>query len=89
VTTQKRNTLILNVDGCIGVSFLDLLNASGSFSPQEIDEMVEIGYLNALFALGRSIGLIGHIFDQKRLKSGLYRHPWDDILYMVDKAEKL
>jgi len=86
VTTQKRNTLILNVDGCIGVSFLDLLNASGSFSSQEIEEMVEIGYLNALFALGRSIGIIGHIFDQKRLKSGLYRHPWDDILYLVEKA---
>jgi succinyl-CoA synthetase alpha subunit/citrate synthase len=86
VTTQKRNTLILNVDGCIGVSFLDLLNASGSFSTQEIEEMVEIGYLNAIFTLARSIGLIGHIFDQKRLKSGLYRHPWDDIAYRVEKA---
>jgi citrate synthase len=89
VTTQKRNPLILNVDGCIGVAFLDLLNASGAFSPQEIEEMVEIGYLNATFALGRSIGLIGHIFDQKRLKAGLYRHPWDDILYMEEKAEKI
>ena len=89
VTTQKRNTLILNVDGCIGVSFLDLLNACGSSLPPEIEEMVEIGYLNALFALGRSIGIIGHIFDQKRLKSGLYRHPWDDILYLVEKRKKV
>ena len=86
VTTQKKNTLILNVDGCVGVTFLDLLNASGSFSPAEIEEMVEIGYLNALFALARCIGIIGHIFDQKRLKAGLYRHPWDDIVYMVGKA---
>ncbi len=86
VTTQKKNTLILNVDGCVGVTFLDLLNASGSFSPAEIEEMVEIGYLNALFALARCIGIIGHIFDQKRLKAGLYRHPWDDIVYMVEKA---
>jgi succinyl-CoA synthetase alpha subunit len=84
VTTQKRNTLILNVDGCVGVTFLDLLNASGSFSPAEIEEMVEIGYVNALFALARCIGIIGHIFDQKRLKAGLYRHPWDDIFYMVE-----
>ncbi|NWF56230.1 MAG: ATP citrate synthase [Syntrophaceae bacterium] len=89
VTTQKRNTLILNVDGCIGVTFLDLLNACGVFSPQEIEEMVEIGYLNATFALGRSIGLIGHIFDQKRLNAGLYRHPWDDILYLEERAEKI
>ena len=85
VTTQKKNTLILNVDGCVGVTFLDLLNASGSFSPAEIEEMVEIGYLNALFALARCIGIIGHIFDQKRMKAGLYRHPWDDNVYMVEK----
>ncbi len=86
ITTQKKNTLILNVDGCVGVTFLDLLNASGSFSSAEIEEMVEIGYLNALFALARCIGIIGHIFDQKRLKTGLYRHPWDDIVYMVGEA---
>jgi ATP citrate (pro-S)-lyase len=86
VTTQKKSILILNVDGCIGVSFLDLLNAFGATSSCEIEEMVEIGYLNALFTLARSIGIIGHIFDQKRLKAGLYRHPWDDIVYMVDKA---
>ena len=85
VTTQKKNTLILNVDGCVGVTFLDLLNASNSFSPAEIEEMVEIGYLNALFALARCIGIFGHIFDQKRMKAGLYRHPWDDIVYMVEK----
>jgi len=89
VTTQKKSTLILNVDGCIGVSFLDLLNACGAFSSGEIEEMVEIGYLNALFTHARSIGLIGHIFDQKRLKAGLYRHPWDDIVYMVEKAEEV
>ncbi|MED6138315.1 ATP-citrate synthase beta chain protein 1 [Stylosanthes scabra] len=46
-----------------------------------IDEIVEIGYLNGLFVLARSIGLIGHTFDQKRLKQPLYRHPWEDVLY--------
>ena len=24
----------------------------------------------------------GHYLDQKRLKQGLYRHPWDDISYL-------
>ncbi|MCD7464255.1 ATP-citrate synthase beta chain protein [Datura stramonium] len=47
----------------------------------EIDEIVDIGYLNGLFVLARSIGLIGHTFDQKRLKQPLYRHPWEDVLY--------
>jgi citrate synthase len=52
------------------------------------NKLMEIGYLNALFALARCIGIIGHIFDQKRLKAGLYRHPWDDIVYMVGKTER-
>uniref|UniRef100_A0A0D6R5U4 ATP citrate synthase n=1 Tax=Araucaria cunninghamii TaxID=56994 RepID=A0A0D6R5U4_ARACU len=80
-TLSKANNLVLNVDGAIGSLFLDLLNVSGMFSQQEIDEIVEIGYLNGLFVLARSIGLIGHTFDQKRLKQPLYRHPWEDVLY--------
>lgn len=45
-----------------------------------------MGVLNGLFVLGRSIGLIGHFLDQKRLRTGLYRHPWDDFLYLgLDK----
>lgn len=85
VTTQKKSNLILNVDGCIGITFLDFMASSGLFSAEEMDEIVELGYLNALFVLGRSIGFTGHIFDQYRLKQGLYRHPWDDILYMVEE----
>ncbi|KAG8052027.1 hypothetical protein GUJ93_ZPchr0001g29542 [Zizania palustris] len=80
-TLSKANNLVLNVDGAIGSLFLDLLSGSGMFSKQEIDEIVEIGYLNGLFVLARSIGLIGHTFDQKRLKQPLYRHPWEDVLY--------
>lgn len=38
--------------------------------------IVETGYLNGLFVLARSIGLIGHALDQKRLAQPLYRHPW-------------
>ncbi|XP_047179026.1 ATP-citrate synthase beta chain protein 1-like isoform X3 [Vigna umbellata] len=80
-TLTKANNLVLNVDGAIGSLFLDLLAGSGMFTKQEVDEIVGIGYLNGLFVLARSIGLIGHTFDQKRLKQPLYRHPWEDVLY--------
>ncbi|GFQ07724.1 ATP-citrate synthase beta chain protein 2 [Phtheirospermum japonicum] len=80
-TLSKANNLVLNVDGAIGSLFLDLLAGSGMFTKQEIDEIVGIGYLNGLFVLARAIGLIGHTFDQKRLKQPLYRHPWEDVLY--------
>jgi len=82
VTLQKAENLILNVDGCIGALFLDALISSKSFSKEEIDSIINIGYLNGLFALSRSIGLIGHILDQKRLGAELYRHPTEDILYI-------
>ena len=80
ITTSKRDNLILNVDGCIGVCFVDLLRSE--FSKEEADEYIQMGALNGLFVLGRSIGFMGHYLDQKRLKQGLYRHPWDDIAYM-------
>eukprot|EP01113_Clastostelium_recurvatum_P040319 TRINITY_DN6265_c0_g1_i1.p1 TRINITY_DN6265_c0_g1~~TRINITY_DN6265_c0_g1_i1.p1 ORF type:complete len:636 (-),score=163.89 TRINITY_DN6265_c0_g1_i1:1-1908(-) len=108
-TLCKASNLILNVDGCIGVLFLDLLHSVGRkkssskpstngkssseeeegdyeglsdpFSEAQIQEIVDIGYLNGLFVLGRSIGLIGHSLDQKRMKQPLYRHPWEDVLY--------
>nr|AOE43271.1 ATP citrate lyase [Coremiostelium polycephalum] len=82
-TLQKANNLILNVDGCIGVLFLDLLHSSGLFSPEEIKEIIDVGYLNGFFIVGRSIGLIGHALDQKRMRQPLYRHPWEDVLYDV------
>ncbi|MCI0497418.1 MAG: ATP citrate synthase [Thermoplasmata archaeon] len=83
LTTSKKDNLILNVDGCIGICFADLLR--NEFTKEEADEYIKMGALNALFVLGRSIGLVGHHLDQKRLKQGLYRHPWDDIAYMLDK----
>lgn len=107
------------------------------FSREEADEYIDIGALNGIFVLGRSMGFIGefttsslplpsswgcpasgapdkpetqgdseiqlkaktkrrdgnfltlnpllsgHYLDQKRLKQGLYRHPWDDISYVL------
>ncbi|XP_055892192.1 ATP-citrate synthase-like isoform X1 [Biomphalaria glabrata] len=83
ITTSKKPNLILNVDGFIGVAFVDLLRNSGCFTREEAQEFVDIGALNAMFVLGRSMGFIGHYLDQKRLKQGLYRHPWDDISYIM------
>uniref|UniRef100_A0A0V0G5Z5 ATP-citrate synthase n=1 Tax=Triatoma dimidiata TaxID=72491 RepID=A0A0V0G5Z5_TRIDM len=83
ITTSKKPNLILNVDGVIAVSFVDLLRHSGSFTREEAQEYIEMGAINSLFVLGRSIGFIGHYMDQKRLKQGLYRHPWDDISYVL------
>jgi len=82
ITTTKRNNLILNVDGAIGIAFADMLRSE--MTREEADMYIQLGALNGLFVLGRSIGLMGHHLDQKRLKQGLYRHPWDDIAYMLD-----
>ncbi|XP_037956465.1 ATP-citrate synthase isoform X3 [Teleopsis dalmanni] len=83
ITTSKKPNLILNVDGVIATCFVDLLRNCGSFTSEEAQEYINIGAINSLFVLGRSIGFIGHYMDQKRLKQGLYRHPWDDISYVM------
>ncbi|KAI5286372.1 citrate synthase [Ascosphaera aggregata] len=83
VTTSKKDNLILNVDGCVAVCFVDLMRNCGAFSAEEAEDYMKMGVLNGLFVLGRSIGLIAHYLDQKRLRTGLYRHPWDDITYIL------
>ncbi len=87
LTTQKKSNLILNVDGTIGVMMVDMLRSVGYYTDDEIKRIINDGYLNSFFVIGRSIGLIGHILDQKRNNQRLYRHPWEDILYMVDRKE--
>jgi ATP citrate (pro-S)-lyase len=51
---------------------------------KEADEIIQMGALNGIFVVGRTIGMAAHVLDQKRLKQGLYRHPWDDITYMIE-----
>ena len=82
LTTAKKDNLILNVDGCIGICFVDLLR--NEMPKKEADKYVQMGALNGLFVVGRTIGMTAHFLDQKRLKQGLYRHPWDDITYMIE-----
>jgi len=88
LTTSKKENLILNVDGTIGILMVDMWRALG-YSEDEINEFIASGTLNAFFIVGRSIGFIGHVLDEKRLAMPMYRHPMDDILYDVQKAEKI
>ncbi|SFV74492.1 ATP-citrate (pro-S-)-lyase, subunit 2 [hydrothermal vent metagenome] len=88
LTTSKKENLILNVDGTIGILMVDMWRALG-YTEEEIDEFIESGTLNAFFIVGRSIGFIGHVLDEKRLAMPMYRHPMDDILYDVQKAEEI
>jgi len=88
LTTSKKDNLILNVDGTIGILMVDMWRALG-YSEEEIDGFIDAGALNAFFVVGRSIGFIGHVLDEKRLGMPMYRHPMDDILYNVEKAEEI
>jgi len=51
--------------------------------PAEVEEVIGLGGLNALFVLGRSIGIMGHVMDQKRMRTRLCRQPWEEILFMM------
>jgi len=84
ITTRKKGSLILNVDGAIATAFVDMMRTCGLFTPEEVNDYVEMGCLNGLFVLGRSVGFIGHFLDQKRLKQPLYRQPQEDISYIQD-----
>ncbi|XP_063837129.1 ATP-citrate synthase [Ostrinia nubilalis] len=82
ITTRKKPNLILNVDGIVAAAMVDLLRHAQLFTQEEGNNYIQMGSINALFVLGRTIGLVGHYLDQKRMKQPLYRHPWDDITYM-------
>uniref|UniRef100_A0A1I8IFL2 ATP citrate synthase n=1 Tax=Macrostomum lignano TaxID=282301 RepID=A0A1I8IFL2_9PLAT len=104
ITTSKKPNLILNVDGndwrgygltccvhcgCFTREEADEFIEIGALNGiEEADEFIEIGALNGMFVLGRSMGFIGHYLDQRRLKQGLYRHPWDDISYVMPEQSQ-
>jgi ATP-citrate lyase alpha-subunit len=76
ITVRKKDSLILNVDGAIAAILLDVL--SEKFTDEEIKNLIDYEAFNAFFVLARSIGLLGHFIDQRRLNQGLYRVPeWD------------
>lgn len=82
VTTGKKGTLILNVDGAIAGMLLDLLESELGYSPDQLQELVDIEFFNAIFVYSRSAGLIAHYLDQRRHDEGLLRFGEDDITYL-------
>jgi ATP citrate (pro-S)-lyase len=71
ITLLKKSNLILNVDGAIGASLIDLLLYYNV-------DILNNEILNGFFIIARSIGLIGHFQEQKMQKNGLYRvNEWD------------
>lgn len=85
VTLSKKSNLILNVDGAIAAVMLDLLRDELKYSDEQLRELVNIEFFNALFVLSRSIGFTAHYLDQKRNDEGLFRLENDDIRYYDDE----
>lgn len=79
LTTAKKPNLILNVDGTLAAVMLDLLSHEEKMDNDEIATLIEAEFFNAIFVLSRSVGLIGHYLDQKRLGEPLFRLPDKDV----------
>jgi len=82
ITTTKKTNLILNVDGAIAAILLDILESEFGLDPQQLHELVEIEFFNALFVLSRSVGFTAHYLDQRRHDEGLLRLSPDDVRYI-------
>lgn len=83
ITTQKKGNLILNIDGAIGAVMLDILESELNYEPDELRELADIEFFNALFVLSRSIGFTAHYLDQRRHDEGLFRLNPDDVRYIA------
>jgi succinyl-CoA synthetase alpha subunit len=82
VTTAKKGNLILNVDGTIAAIMLDLLESELGYDQDQLRELVDIEFFNAVFILSRSVGFAAHYLDQRRHDEGLLRLGEDDIKYI-------
>jgi ATP citrate (pro-S)-lyase len=80
VTTAKNGNLILNVDGVIAALLLDILSEKDGLGREELHELADAEFFNALFVIPRSVGFIAHFLEQKRNDEGLFRLP-DELLY--------
>lgn len=80
LTCAKKPNLILNVDGALAAILLDLLVAEEKLEQDEIQTLIDAEFFNAVFVLARSVGLIAHYLDQKRLGEPLFRLPQDRVL---------
>lgn len=82
VTSAKKGNLILNVDGAVAAILLDILTSELNYPPEQLQELVNIEFFNALFVLSRSIGFTAHYLDQKRHDEGLLRLSPNEISYL-------
>ena len=83
VTTSKKANLILNVDGTIAAVMLDMLESELGYTAEQLRELIEIEFFNAIFIFGRSAGLMAHYLDQRRNDEGLLRLGSDDVTYLA------
>ncbi|HEV3244768.1 MAG TPA: citrate/2-methylcitrate synthase [Candidatus Paceibacterota bacterium] len=86
VTTAKNGSLILNVDGVIAALALDILAECEKCSREELRELADAEFFNALFVIPRSVGFIAHFMEQKKNDEGLFRLPKE--LLFVRKRRK-
>lgn len=84
ITTTKKSNLILNVDGAIAAIMLDVLESELGYTPEQLQELIDIEFFNALFVLSRSVGFVAHYLDQRRHDEGLFRLSDKDVRYIGD-----
>lgn len=82
VTTTKKTSLILNVDGVIAAVLLDILESELRYTREQLQELIDIEFFNALFVLSRSVGFTAHYLDQRRHDEGLFRLPDKALRYL-------
>lgn len=87
VTTAKNGNLILNVDGVMAALLLDMLAEKEHMSGEELADLVDAEFFNALFIIPRSVGFIAHYIEQKKNDEGLFRLP-DELLFERDEDKK-
>jgi ATP citrate (pro-S)-lyase len=64
---RRSHAVSCFISRCHGTALLTICRSSGVFSSEEAEDYMKMGVLNGLFVLGRSIGLIAHHLDQKRV----------------------
>lgn len=79
ITTRKKAQLILNVDGAVAALLLDILANEEKYSPEDIKDLINTDFCNAIFIYARTTGLIAHHLEQQRLDERLFRLP-DDLI---------
>jgi ATP citrate (pro-S)-lyase len=84
VTTAKNGTLILNVDGVMASLFLDILAECEGYTSEDLQELIDAEFFNALFVIPRTVGFIAHFIEQKKNDEGLFRLP-DDLLFVREQ----